>query len=99
MPGGKALDDLIREEVLEPLGMRDTHFAVPKTKASRLAGLYRREPWDGRGNNVRCVPVDAGGTDAPQDPKVAIPRPPESVFLEGGAPSVLQGGGCVCSVA
>lgn len=37
---GRPFDQYLRQEVLEPLGMRDTHFVVPAEKLSRLAALY-----------------------------------------------------------
>ena len=37
---GLTLDQFFRERIFRPLGMSDTHFAVPKKKESRLAGLY-----------------------------------------------------------
>merc|ERR1719330_487321 len=41
---GRPLDEFLQEEVIDRLGMRDTHFAVPEKKADRLAALYAREP-------------------------------------------------------
>ena len=37
---GKPLDVFMRERLLEPLGMRDTHFYLPRAKAARLAAVY-----------------------------------------------------------
>ncbi|MFC5409477.1 serine hydrolase domain-containing protein [Larkinella bovis] len=39
---GKPLDVAMRERVLEPLGMNDTHFYLPASKASRLVELYAK---------------------------------------------------------
>ena len=39
---GKSLDDFLRERLFTPLGMRDTHFRVPKEKQARLAGTYQK---------------------------------------------------------
>jgi CubicO group peptidase (beta-lactamase class C family) len=36
------------QHIFEPLGMKDTHFYVPREKASRLATVYQPKP-DGRG--------------------------------------------------
>lgn len=83
---GQPLDVFLESEVIKPLGMVDTAFAVPTAKAKRLSALYRREPWDGSGKNVEFIPVDEGGSSS-------------SAFLEGKSSAVLQGGGCVCSVA
>ncbi len=37
---GQKLDEFVRETILEPLGMRDTHFYLPPSKADRLATVY-----------------------------------------------------------
>ena len=37
---GKSLDQFLREEILEPLGMNDTHFYLPEDKSGRLVTLY-----------------------------------------------------------
>lgn len=37
---GQALDVFLQSRVLEPLGMKDTHFYLPKEKAGRLAVVY-----------------------------------------------------------
>lgn len=39
---GKSLDVFFKEHILEPLGMADTGFAVPKNKRERFAALYQR---------------------------------------------------------
>jgi CubicO group peptidase (beta-lactamase class C family) len=41
---GQTLDDFLRERILEPLGMPDTHFYLPSEKLDRFAALY--EPGD-----------------------------------------------------
>lgn len=84
---GKPLDRLCRELVLGPLGMHDTAFAVPATKAGRLASLYKFDPKASGGPLLLCDAGGAGGADAP------------SAFLAGRQSPVLQGGGCVCSLA
>lgn len=40
---GKPFDVVMRERVLEPLGMTDTYFYLPVAKASRLVELYSKE--------------------------------------------------------
>jgi CubicO group peptidase (beta-lactamase class C family) len=40
---GKSLPDFMRENIFQPLGMRDTGFYVPAEKTDRFAALYR---WD-----------------------------------------------------
>ncbi len=37
---GMPLDQFLKDRVLDPLGMTDTHFYLPKTKANRLATVY-----------------------------------------------------------
>ena len=37
---GKSLDQFFQEEIFTPLGMRDTHFYLPASKADRLVTLY-----------------------------------------------------------
>jgi CubicO group peptidase (beta-lactamase class C family) len=37
---GMNLDDFFRTRIFEPLGMKDTYFLVPNSKASRLVNLY-----------------------------------------------------------
>jgi methyl acetate hydrolase len=40
---GKTLDEYFRERILGPLGMSDTFFNVPESKATRLVTVHRRE--------------------------------------------------------
>ena len=37
---GQELDEFLRDHILEPLDMRDTHFYLPETKRDRLAVVY-----------------------------------------------------------
>jgi CubicO group peptidase (beta-lactamase class C family) len=39
---GMPLDAFLRTRILQPLGMEDTHFYVPREKADRLATVYMR---------------------------------------------------------
>ena len=41
---GQPLDAFVSARVLEPLGMRDTHFYLPDTKRDRLAVVYSATP-------------------------------------------------------
>ena len=41
---GKRFGDFLREEIFEPLGMKDTAFWVPEEKQDRLVTCYRRVP-------------------------------------------------------
>lgn len=38
--GGQPLDQFLREQLLEPLDMKDTHFYLPESKAGRLTTVY-----------------------------------------------------------
>ncbi|HPM32931.1 MAG TPA: serine hydrolase domain-containing protein [Chryseolinea sp.] len=40
---GKKLDVFLKEVVTDPLGMKDTYFYLPDSKASRLVELYSKE--------------------------------------------------------
>lgn len=40
---GRTLAEFFRERIFEPLGMRDTHFAVPPDKVDRVAGIHQVE--------------------------------------------------------
>jgi len=108
---GTPLDVFLKHEVIDPLGMHDTGFSLPAEKVPRLAALYKREPWNGAGKNVKFITLDAGGSgviaNGAKDVAGATARgeggtytaPPSSVFIAGQAATVFQGGGCVCSVA
>lgn len=39
---GRPFGEYVRETILKPLGMRDTGFAIPASKADRAATVYRR---------------------------------------------------------
>lgn len=39
---GMSLDEYLQKKVIEPLGMKDTHFYLPNEKASRLVELYSK---------------------------------------------------------
>lgn len=38
---GESLDDFLRERILTPLGMHDTHYNVPESKVDRVAAVYK----------------------------------------------------------
>ena len=40
---GQRFDDYLRQVIFEPLGMTDTGFMVPESKADRFAACYRRD--------------------------------------------------------
>src|SRR5256714_7010918 len=41
---GKPFEQFLKERILDPLGMNDTDFFVPKDKAHRLAACYSADP-------------------------------------------------------
>jgi len=40
---GTTLNDFLRTNIFEPLGMKDTYFAIPPDKAGRLVNLYTED--------------------------------------------------------
>jgi CubicO group peptidase (beta-lactamase class C family) len=44
---GVTLDEFLTENILRPLGMTDTHFFVPASKAGRMATVYSATPSKG----------------------------------------------------
>lgn len=40
---GKNLEDFLRQHIFDPLGMKDTYFNVPSSKANRLAAVYTED--------------------------------------------------------
>jgi CubicO group peptidase (beta-lactamase class C family) len=38
---GMSIDQFLRQRIFEPLGMRDTHYNIPKEKVGRVAAIYR----------------------------------------------------------
>ena len=53
---GKDLSTFLNEELFEPLGMTDTHFYLPASKADRLAVVYEPAP----GGGVRAIAANDG---------------------------------------
>lgn len=47
---GSSLEDFCRKNIFEPLGMKDTYFNVPASKADRLATVYTE---DSAGNIIK----------------------------------------------
>ena len=41
---GDKIDDYFKENIFDPLGMKDTGFIVPQKDADRLTALYWRTP-------------------------------------------------------
>lgn len=55
---GQTLDEFLRKNIFEPLGMKDTYFNVPSSKWSRLAAVYTEDannriiPWSHTFRNI-----------------------------------------------
>jgi CubicO group peptidase (beta-lactamase class C family) len=54
---GQTLDEFFRQNIFEPLGMKDTYFTVPASKANRLATVYTEDsgkiiPWSHTFRNI-----------------------------------------------
>jgi len=69
---GSTLEAVLRQRVLEPLGMHDTHFVVPHDKRHRRAALTG---FDGAGQ-LTTLAVAPGGH--------ALPERPDSMTFESG---------------
>ena len=59
---GKSLPEYMRQEIFEPLDMRDTAFAVPESKMPRLATVYNV---DQKTRQLTPVPHDPNVTKVP----------------------------------
>src|SRR6478752_1950373 len=80
---GKPFEQFLKERILDPLGMNDTDFFVPKEKAHRLAACY-------------SAGVQIGMTAG--EAKLTLQDDPAtSSFLS--PPSFISGGGGLCSTA
>jgi CubicO group peptidase (beta-lactamase class C family) len=82
---GRPFEQFLKERILEPLGMNDTDFYVPASKAHRLAA---------------CYSVEAGGAlnflATERKPGLTLQDDPEtSSFL--ASPDFISGGGGLCS--
>ena len=82
---GKPFEQFLKERILDPLGMKDTDFFVPKDKAHRFAACYSADPQGG----MTFHATERKGTLTLQD------DPATSSFLE--PPSFISGGGGLCS--
>ena len=55
---GMNLEDFLRKNIFDPLGMKDTYFNVPSSKANRLATVYTEDasskiiPWSHEFRNI-----------------------------------------------
>src|SRR5213080_3787786 len=84
---GKPFEQFLKERILDPLGMKDTDFFVPKDKAHRFAACYSAGPQGG----MTFHATERKGTLTLQD------DPATSSFLT--PPSFISGGGWLCSTA
>lgn len=64
---GRPYSTFLREELFEPLGMKDTGFYVPVEKLDRLCGCYERRD----GKLYPCEPRNAGIRDFTSEPAYA----------------------------
>ncbi|OCK54271.1 serine hydrolase domain-containing protein [Bradyrhizobium sp. LMTR 3] len=82
---GKPFEQFLKERILDPLGMKDTDFFVPKDRAHRFAACYSADPQGG----MTFHATERKGTLTLQD------DPATSSFLS--PPSFISGGGGLCS--
>jgi CubicO group peptidase (beta-lactamase class C family) len=87
---GQPLDVFMRERILDPLGMVDTHFYLPPAKAARLAAVY-----SATAGGIERAP-DAGH-EADRDPFGAAIG--QGAYVEGPRASFSGGAGYVSTVA
>ncbi|MEV7562206.1 serine hydrolase domain-containing protein [Streptomyces sp. NPDC089795] len=88
---GQPFQDVLAERVFEPLGMRDTAFAVPREQLHRLTSYYRSAPDgggpervdgpDGQWSTLPAFPSGAGGLVSTVDDLYAFGR----MLLAGGS--------------
>jgi len=60
---GQSLDVFLKERILDPLGMVDTHFYLPKQKTSRLSVVYNQEDY-------KLVRAEENGDDGSSEHEV-----------------------------
>ncbi|MFF2787170.1 serine hydrolase domain-containing protein [Streptomyces sp. NPDC058049] len=87
---GQPFQDVLAERVFEPLGMRDTAFAVPRGQLHRFTSYYRAAPDggalelvdapDGEWSTLPAFPSGAGGLVSTVDDLYAFGR----MLLAGG---------------
>jgi CubicO group peptidase (beta-lactamase class C family) len=82
---GTPFEQLLKERIFEPLGMKDTDFFVPADKVHRFAACYSADPKGG----MTFHAADRKGDLTLQD------DPANSPFLS--KPSFISGGGGLCS--
>ncbi|HVR28882.1 MAG TPA: serine hydrolase domain-containing protein [Thermoanaerobaculia bacterium] len=89
---GQPLDQFLKERIFEPLGMKDTFFAVPDGKWDRLATLYSPE---GTGEGSDLFLTSPGG--GAKKPLVPADSERANRGYRGGVSHFSGGGGLVSS--
>ncbi len=84
---GQPFEQFLQERIFGPLGMNDTDFYVPASKAHRLAACYSADP---QGGMTFHASQRRNGLTLQDDPAT-------SPFLK--PPSLISGGGGLCSTA
>jgi len=74
----------LNERILEPMGMKDTTFALPEGKSSRLAAFYRRQGGEGEVETFKSV--DSSSSSLWVEPRQS------KVLSAGGAVGSIHGG-------
>lgn len=78
-------DEFLAERIFNPLGMKDTSFAVPEAKRARLAVAYEREEGRLKPSSLGLAAVAPGGGSglfSTADDYLAFAR----MMMNGGAP-------------
>ena len=92
---GKPFEQFLKERILDPLGMNDTDFFVPKDKAHRFAACYSADPQGGMTARRRAQGhVDAAGRPGDEFVPVAALlhlRRRRPVLDRGRLPHLLPG--------
>ncbi|MBC7946868.1 MAG: serine hydrolase [Chitinophagaceae bacterium] len=73
---GVSLDEFFRTKIFEPLGMKDTYFLVPASKANRMIGVYSED------GNGQLVPATKRMLNSPVDASYPFVK---STYYSGGA--------------